>query len=220
MWEGSDDSGKPPKLYSPPYWLNAWWTAILIPWGSSIQNSQESILTGTVNQHQEAHMPAMVILWRFAVVQTWMVEHYRGRWHPHWNLKLKSKQCIRHKYKETSGRLNCEKGKIPEKDPWHNWYTLRGILDWCFCCDTVARPTTLLNMSLRISGGGRTTSCWHEAAASSTEGMSNSNSHNCGHCEHTTITGRVVIFAVTWDIIKNSLQRKIDTIEKFLWLRK
>ena len=79
------------------------------------------------------------------------------------------------------------------------------------------RTTTPLIVSLRISGSGRTTSYSIQAAAYLTEVGAIVTVTAVINILHTTVIGGVVLVRVTWDIMKNVLQRRTATKMKFAY---
>ena len=75
-------------------------------------------------------------------------------------------------------------------------------------------------MSLGINCGARTTTCWPNAATFTEVGTTVTVKVMGNTLEHTTVTGRVVVVAVTGDKLRNTLQRKkhIYIYINLLWL--
>ena len=171
------DSAKSLKMYAPPYcwkgWKTADWATEGFPYSKQWkEQSLSALLAWASDHHQDVCMPAMGVFQRVAVVQIPMVEPPLVNMAP-----SMASECRKHTPQQTPTHISnwVENSTLKEKltcgGPWHNWqYVWGGIWDWDHCCGTVAGPTTPL-VSLCISGGDRTTSCWPDITGRPIKGV-------------------------------------------------
>ena len=224
--EGLGDSTKPPELHAPPYRWNGWGTTEWVAWCSSLLKAVEGAATQCTPGL--GHRPSP------------------GGKYACQGYTLKGSGTANHNIWAFIGEHGRNMGKqkeIPLLAPTYNimnqweakhwkrkltWgghmaymaYAWEGISNWGWCCcDIVVRPTEPFIVSLVINYGSRATSCWPNAAKSTEVEASVTVIVMVDALEHRTVTGGVVVVAVTGHIMRNTLQRKIIHYINFLWLK-
>ena len=103
------------------WFQDSYLSSIRLPPTQTVEDAAIGILLGLVmDKHQDAHRPAVCVLWRIVVVQTLMVKpplvNMEATTEPEINKQTHKTPILGNQWE------NSEKEKSPKKDPWHNWH--------------------------------------------------------------------------------------------------
>ena len=117
-----------PKAVCPTIWMEWLKDSWMIAWSSpySLQREEQllsPLLAWTIGHHQEAHMNAKGIIWRFWCCKPWKLSPYWWTLQPHgtWKQNANTITGTNTLCKEMVGRSTLGRNS-PVEDPWHSWH--------------------------------------------------------------------------------------------------